>query len=272
MKRFEPSRTYVVSVAPRLGAHRRRVRARAGLGERVRRERLARGDPRQEPLLLLLAPRELERRARRAPARRGSGRSSRRPSRSPRSRRASCSALAPTPPYSSSARVAEDARSRERARRRPTGTRPTCRSRPPAGAIRSRASVRTRSRISRCSAVNVRRIGRVRASASRASAHGSSRALSIAPETPEPPVHRLVRGSERAPRRADRARGTCRGRARRPHTAPSSDGGGSRHVAEQRDLAEAFAGRELCSPSRRRSRRRRRRSRGCSSGRRRRPG
>ena len=50
-----------VAVAPRLGEHRRRIRAGAGLGERVGRQPLARGELRQEAPLLLLAAGELER-------------------------------------------------------------------------------------------------------------------------------------------------------------------------------------------------------------------
>ena len=50
----------LVAVAPRGRAHRRRVGARARLGQRVRGEPLARGEARQEARLLLLGARELE--------------------------------------------------------------------------------------------------------------------------------------------------------------------------------------------------------------------
>ncbi len=50
----------LVAVAPRLGAHRRRVRARAGLGQRVRGQPLAARKLRQEALLLLVRPGQLD--------------------------------------------------------------------------------------------------------------------------------------------------------------------------------------------------------------------
>ena len=49
-----------VAVAPRGAAHRGGVRARARLGERVRGEELARREPRQVPLLLLVGAGELQ--------------------------------------------------------------------------------------------------------------------------------------------------------------------------------------------------------------------
>ena len=51
----------LVAVAAGVGEHRGRIGARARLGQRVGGERVARGEPRQEPLLLLLVPGELER-------------------------------------------------------------------------------------------------------------------------------------------------------------------------------------------------------------------
>ena len=59
MKRFEPSRMYS-RVAPRLGAHCRRVRARARLGERARASHSPESQPGQVELLLLLGAAELE--------------------------------------------------------------------------------------------------------------------------------------------------------------------------------------------------------------------
>ena len=50
----------LVAVEPRLGAHRRRVGARARLGQRVRGEPLSAREPRQEALLLLVRARELD--------------------------------------------------------------------------------------------------------------------------------------------------------------------------------------------------------------------
>ena len=61
--RDEPLRAVedvLVAVAPRGRAHRGRVGARAGLGERVGREPLARREPRQPRALLLVRPAELE--------------------------------------------------------------------------------------------------------------------------------------------------------------------------------------------------------------------
>src|SRR5262249_21926013 len=50
----------LVALAVRLRAHRRRVGARAGLGQRVRGQPLAGGEPRQEALLLLVRAGELD--------------------------------------------------------------------------------------------------------------------------------------------------------------------------------------------------------------------
>ena len=60
MKRLPPLRTYASPSSTRLGAHRRRVRARARLGQRVRREPLSAREPRQEALLLLVRPGQLD--------------------------------------------------------------------------------------------------------------------------------------------------------------------------------------------------------------------
>ena len=78
----------LVAVAPRLGAHRRRVRARARLGQRVGGEPLAAREPRQEALLLLLGAGELDPERAELLDGEDQARSSRRPWRAPRSRRA----------------------------------------------------------------------------------------------------------------------------------------------------------------------------------------
>ena len=145
-------------VAARLGAHRRRVRARAGLGQRVGAEPLPRGELRQEALLLLVRARRAPGRASRATARPGSARSSRRPSRPPRSRRATaacrsrCRRSAPR-------RRARTPRARGTARRRPTGTRATRRSPPRAGRS-GRARACARGRGSRAARRSARRTAR----------------------------------------------------------------------------------------------------------------
>jgi hypothetical protein len=54
-KPLRPVEDVVVPLAAGLGSHRRGVRARAGLGEGVRREPLAGGKAREKPILLLLA-------------------------------------------------------------------------------------------------------------------------------------------------------------------------------------------------------------------------
>ena len=140
----------LVALAPRLGAHRGRVGARARLGERVGGQPLAARQAREVARLLLVGAGELDPERARAPARRGSGRSSRRPSTAPRSRRAP--SARPCRCRRSAPRTAARAgRARASARPCPRGTRPSCRSRPRAARrARARAS-RTRSRISRCS-------------------------------------------------------------------------------------------------------------------------
>ena len=150
----------LVAVAARGRPHRRAVGARARLGQRVRREPLARRELRQEPLLLLVGARELDPERAELLRRRGSARSSRRPSRAPRSSRASSARsrrCRRTPRRTSSRR----GRSRGRARRRPTGTRRSCRSRPRAArSARARAPARARgSRAARRSADRERSSG-----------------------------------------------------------------------------------------------------------------
>ena len=119
---LRPVEDVIVALAPRRRAHRGRVGAGARLGERVGREPLAAREPRQEALLLLLRARQLDARASRAPARRGSARTWRRPSRPPRSRPAAAAR-----PFrcrrAPRRRGARRCRARGRARRRPTGTR-----------------------------------------------------------------------------------------------------------------------------------------------------
>ena len=60
MKRLRAVEDVLVALAARGRPHRGRVGAGAGLGQRVRGERLPGREPRQEPLLLLVGARELE--------------------------------------------------------------------------------------------------------------------------------------------------------------------------------------------------------------------
>ena len=156
----------LVALAPRLGAHRGRVGARARLGQRVGGQPLAARQARQPALLLLVAAGELDPERARAPARRGSGRSSRRPSTAPRSRRAPSARRCRcrrTPPRT----AARAGRARASARPCPRGTRPSCRSRPRAGR-RARARGRARGRGSRAARGSAGRSARRESSRRRA--------------------------------------------------------------------------------------------------------
>ena len=137
----------LAAVAARGRAHRRGVGARARLGQRVRGEPFARREPRQEALLLLVGPRELEperpellhgddQAARRADLRDLLDRDERH-----QRRRADAAVLLVE-------EDPEDLVARGRARRRPTGTRRSCRS-PPRAARCARARGRERGRGSR---------------------------------------------------------------------------------------------------------------------------
>ena len=144
MKRLTPLRTYASPSQPRFGAHRRRVRARARLGQRVGREPLAAREPGQETLLLLVRPGQLD--AQRTELLDGHDQARRRADlgelldrdERPSARRSPCRRTAPR-------RAGRRGRARGRARPCPTGTRPSCRSRPRAGRrARGRACGRDR--------------------------------------------------------------------------------------------------------------------------------
>ena len=143
----------LVAVPPRLRAHRRRVGARARLGQRVRGQPLARGQLGQEARLLLVRRRQLDRQ--RAELLHGEDEAARGAhlrdllDGDERHQRAGAEAAVLLVEHDPEEVVLAVA-----ARRRPTGT-PTDLSISCArGAMRSRARSRTSSRISRCSSVS----------------------------------------------------------------------------------------------------------------------